>query len=75
MFTEAADCAYMTADFKRMDLLIDEIHENAQHLMDKVKPFEIRINARKAENNLLAAVHTGLDLLELLGEKFPKNPG
>ena len=40
--------------------------------MDVVRPYAIRINALKAQNKLQEAIDTGLEVLEQLGEKFPK---
>jgi predicted ATPase len=57
-----------------MDKMIREVIEKAENLLEKVKSYEIRILAFKAENKLLEAIKAGLELLEQLGEKFPKKP-
>ncbi len=70
----AAETAYMNGDFQEMNKYISKVLNNATDLLDKVKSYEIRILAFKAENKLLDAIKTGLELLEQLGEKFPKKP-
>ncbi|MGB0848438.1 MAG: adenylate/guanylate cyclase domain-containing protein, partial [Thiolinea sp.] len=45
---------------------------NANDLLEKVVPYEIRILAFKAQNRLLDAINTGLDVLGQLGEDFPR---
>jgi predicted ATPase/class 3 adenylate cyclase len=72
LYTEAAETAYLNGDFELMGQHIDNVLENAEDLLEKVVPYEIRILAYKAENRLLDAIYTGLDVLGQLGEKFPK---
>ena len=71
-FEEAAESAFLAGQYKEMHIYIDDILAHAKSLLSKVKPYEIRINAYKAENKLLMALDTGLEILEQLGEKFPK---
>ena len=73
LYTEAAETAYLNGDFELMGQHIDNVLENVEDLLEKIVPYEIRILAYKAENRLLDAIYTGLDLLGQLGEKFPRN--
>lgn len=70
----AGETAYLNGDFQNMDLMITEVLHNATNLLEKVKSYEIRVLAFKAENKLLEAIKTGLEVLEQLGEKFPAKP-
>ena len=74
LYALAGETAYFNGDFVTMDKMIREVIEKAEHLPEKVKSYEIRILAFKAENKLLEAIKAGLELLEQLGEKFPKKP-
>ena len=74
LHTEAAEACYLGAKFDQMDLFIEEVIQNAQELLDKVKVFETRILAFKARNLLVEAIQTGLSFLEALGVTFPENP-
>ena len=74
LFTEAAEAAYLCADFEKTDYFFKEILNNTHDTLDKIKPYEIRILSYKAENKLIDAINTGLLILEELGEEFPKKP-
>ncbi|TAD83443.1 MAG: GAF domain-containing protein [Bacteroidetes bacterium] len=75
LHTEATEAAYLCGDFETMDGYYKQLLANTANLLEKVKPYEIRILAYKAENKLLDAINTGLELLKQLGENFPANPG
>lgn len=70
----AGETAYLNGDFKEMDIKINQVFEHAKEFLHKVKSYEIRILAFKAENKLIDAINTGLEFLEQVGEKFPKKP-
>lgn len=74
LHTLAAEAAYLKGDFADMDRMIDAVLTNAKDLLEKVQPYDIRILAFKAQNKLLEAISTGRELLEQLGESFPKKP-
>jgi histidine kinase len=74
LHTEATEAAYLNGDFVQMDRMFQAVLDNARDLIEKIKPYEIRILAYKAENKLLDAIKTGLELLSQLGENFPKKP-
>lgn len=72
LFTEAAETAYNMGAFGPMEEKLTAVLENRNKLMDVVRPYAIRINALKAQNKLQEAIDTGLEVLEQLGETFPK---
>lgn len=74
LHSEACEAAYLCGDFAQTESLFNEIISNAKDILAKVKPYEIRILSFKAQNKLHEAIATGLEVLEQLGEKFPKNP-
>ncbi|MEI7993703.1 MAG: adenylate/guanylate cyclase domain-containing protein [Methylococcaceae bacterium] len=74
LYTYATEAAYLNGDFALMDKMFEEVLTNAKDLLEKVKPYEIRILAYKAENKLLDAIKTGLELLAQLEEEFPSKP-
>ena len=75
IYQEAAESAFLASQFSEMHGYIDSILEHAKELIAKIRPYEIRIGAYKAENKLKMALATGLEVMELLGEKFPKKAG
>lgn len=71
LYTYAMEAAYLNGDFNTMDQKYKEVLANSKNLLEKVKPYEIRILAYKAENKLIDAINTGRELLAQLGETFP----
>jgi histidine kinase len=74
LFTEAAEAAYLNGEFERMDGRFRTLLREVDDILDKVKPYEVRILAYKAENRLNEAIETGLEVLAQLGERFPARP-
>ncbi len=69
----AAETAYLHGDFAHAEQLIQKVLTEAQTLLDKVAAYEIKIQIYNAQNKLVTAVETGLDILKLLGVEFPKD--
>lgn len=72
--TEAAEAAYLCGEFREMEEYFQSVDKGAKGVLDKLKAYETLILARKAQNKLLEAIHTGLDILEQLGEPLPRKP-
>jgi predicted ATPase/class 3 adenylate cyclase len=72
LYTYATELAYLTGSFEEMEAYFQDTVENATSTLDKIKPFEVRILAYKAENKLKDSIKTGLEILELLDVKFPR---
>lgn len=70
----ATEAAYLSGDFNQMHIWFQEILSRSDSILEKLKPYEIRILAYKAENNFDAAIDTGLELLAALDEQFPETP-
>ncbi len=68
---EAAEAAYLSGQFEQIEKLISAVLENAIQLLDKVKIYEVKIAACMAQNQILAAIDTGLTVLKLLGINIP----
>ena len=74
LHTNAAETAYIRNDFSQLQHLIDLVLGNAQSLLEKVRLYEILIQAHVARNEFDAALHTALTVLELLGINIPAKP-
>ncbi len=74
LHVEAAEAAYLCTKFKKMERLVHVILGQAHSLLDKVKAYEIKIQACIAQNKSLEGVKTGLTALKLLEVSFPKKP-
>ncbi len=74
LYVEAAEAAYLCGELMPMQHWVNEVLNRAQTLMDKVKVYEIKIQAGKSQNQSIEAIATALEVLKLLGIKFPKKP-
>ncbi|RCJ23467.1 serine/threonine protein kinase [Nostoc sp. ATCC 43529] len=74
LHTEAAEIEYLTAHFEQAEQLSEIVLQHAQDLLQKVKIYEIRIYFYIAQNQMLAAIDTSLQVLEFLGEALFKEP-
>jgi len=74
LYEEGAEAAYLSGDFEQMERWIEVVLQQAKTVLDKVKVYEVKIQAYQAQNQLENALQTGLQVLEQLGVKFPKSP-
>ncbi|MBE9226142.1 AAA family ATPase [Phormidium sp. LEGE 05292] len=74
LHTEAAEAAYLSGDFDRMEKLASVVESCAKMLLDKVKVYEVQVQAYMAQNKLQEALNTGLQVLKQLGVEFPSEP-
>ncbi|MEH2352443.1 trifunctional serine/threonine-protein kinase/ATP-binding protein/sensor histidine kinase [Nostoc sp.] len=70
----AAEVTCLSCDFRQMELIVDEVVQNARQLLDKVKVYEVRILAEVAQSQQPKAIKTALSTLELFGVLFPEQP-
>ena len=74
LYEEAAEAAYLSTNYEEMNQLAEEIHRTAKTLLDRIKVYEIEIQAHMAQDKFLKAIQTGLQVLEFLGIRFPETP-
>jgi diguanylate cyclase (GGDEF)-like protein len=68
----ALQSAYLTAEFDQMELWAALLLAMAKDDLDRVKVFEVKIQAAMAVNQPLKAIALALQVLALLGVNFPK---
>ena len=71
---ETAEAAYLCTEFDKMEKLIQVVFDQARTLLDKIKAYEIKIQAFYAQNKMTEAINTALSAMKLLGINFPKKP-
>ncbi len=74
LYESAAEAAYLSGEFEHMEQLIDTVLQQAKTLLDKVKVYEVKLQADIAQHQQLAAVETGLTVLKLLGVSLAQEP-
>ena len=74
LYVAAAEVAYLDGDFSEQEKLADVVLQKAHTLLDKVKVYEVNIQAYTSQNKLLDAIDTALTALGMLGVTLPKQP-
>ncbi len=74
LYLEATESAFLCTDFDDMEKLAKLTLHNAVLLLDKVKIHDLKIQYYYAQNQLLKVVNEGLNVLKLLGYRFPEAP-
>lgn len=70
----SAEIQCLKGDFVKTEALTESILQHSYPILDKIKAYEIRIQAYKAQNNPQQAVKLGLFALSKLGIRFAKRP-
>ncbi len=74
LYVAAAETAYLNADFDGMEEMAAEVLQKAKTILDKVKIFEIKINALTTQSKVLEAIAVGKNVLTQLGVEFSSEP-
>ncbi|MDB9515331.1 AAA family ATPase [Kamptonema animale CS-326] len=74
LYGEAAEAAYLSSNFGQMQELIEVVLEQSKTLLHTINVYNTKMQACMAQNQLLEAIQTGLQVLQLLGLEFPENP-
>ncbi|MEH2094209.1 trifunctional serine/threonine-protein kinase/ATP-binding protein/sensor histidine kinase [Nostoc sp.] len=74
LHSEAAEAAFLSGDFAGMQRFVEIVQNCAKTLLDKIKVYEVQIQAYVSQTKLLEAVNTALEVLKLLGVEFPQEP-
>ncbi len=74
LYENAAEAAYLAGEFQQTEELVEIVLQQAKQLLDKVKVYEVKLQAYGAQNKATEAVKIALDALNLFGLDFPENP-
>ncbi|BAZ42390.1 multi-sensor signal transduction histidine kinase [Calothrix sp. NIES-4101] len=70
----ATEVAYLNTNYEQMEEFAAIFLSRTDSLLEKIRVYEIKMLAAKARSELLESIQIGLDLLQLLGVEFPKEP-
>jgi predicted ATPase/signal transduction histidine kinase len=70
----AAEAEYLNTNFDRSQHLADVVLKQAVNVLDKIKVYEIQIPSYVSQNQMLAAIETGLKALEISGFSLSEIP-
>jgi predicted ATPase/signal transduction histidine kinase/tRNA A-37 threonylcarbamoyl transferase component Bud32 len=71
---ETTEIAYLCGDFEDVEYWVAIILQEAKTVLDIVKVYEVKIQTHIAQNELLEAINTALQVLQQIGISFPKKP-
>ncbi|MBW4668452.1 MAG: AAA family ATPase [Cyanomargarita calcarea GSE-NOS-MK-12-04C] len=74
LYETAAEAAYLSGDFEQTEHFVEVVLLQAKTLLEKVKVYEVKIQAYGAQGKAVEAVNTALSFVKLLGVEFPDNP-
>ncbi|BAY11233.1 trifunctional serine/threonine-protein kinase/ATP-binding protein/sensor histidine kinase [Calothrix sp. NIES-2098] len=74
LYEAAAEAAYLNTNYLQMEQLAAVILHRTDNLLEKIRVYEIKMLAAKAQSRLLESVQIGLQVLQLLGVEFPEQP-
>ncbi len=72
LYETASEAAYLSGDFNEMERLSEIILQKAETLLNRVKAYEVRIQAYIAQNRLTEATGIGLQVLKLFDVEIPE---
>lgn len=70
----AAEIEYYNGNFHQVDTMANEVFKHGRKFEDCLKAHFTRIYSLGSRGEMHACVEEGFKVLELLGEKFPRNP-
>ncbi|WP_026735779.1 hybrid sensor histidine kinase/response regulator [Fischerella sp. PCC 9605] len=74
LYESAVETAYLNGNFEQMEKWANVVLKQAKTSIDKMKVYEVKIQACMAQVKQLQAIEIGLQALELLGVKLPESP-
>ncbi|MEH2297033.1 AAA family ATPase [Nostoc sp.] len=74
LYLETTELAYLCGDFEQVESWVAIVLQEAKNILDIVKVYEVKIQTYIAQNHLLKAINTGLQVLQQLGISFCETP-
>jgi len=74
LYEEAAEAAFLGGNYAEMEQCAEIVLQQARKLLDKVKVYEVLIQAHYAQGKYTESLETGRQVLHSLGVKLPEKP-
>ena len=74
LYEASVELAYLNGDFETMEKLSEIFFNKAKTFLERIKIYQIKIQACVAQDRLLDGVEIGLNVLKSLGLNLPENP-
>ncbi|MEH2288117.1 trifunctional serine/threonine-protein kinase/ATP-binding protein/sensor histidine kinase [Nostoc sp.] len=73
LYEEAAETAFLNNEFEQMESLIQVVIQQTTTLLDRVKVYEVQLQAYQVQGQPFQAIATGCKLLAQLGVTLPES--
>ncbi|WP_174713796.1 ATP-binding sensor histidine kinase [Nostoc sp. TCL240-02] len=73
LYEEAAEATFLNNEFEQMESLIQVVMEKTTTLLDRVKVYEVQLQADQVRNQSFKAIAIGRELLAQLGVTLPES--
>ncbi|NQE38393.1 GAF domain-containing protein [Microcoleus asticus] len=73
LYVEATEAAYLNTDIHEMEALVEVVLQQAKTALETVKVYAVRISAYTSQGQLLAAINTGLTILNKFEIDLPES--
>nr|WP_202222579.1 ATP-binding sensor histidine kinase [Okeania sp. KiyG1] len=74
LYEESVELAYLNGDFETMEKLSEIFFNKANTFLERIKIYQVKIQACVAQDRLLDGVAIGLNALKSLGVNLPEEP-
>jgi predicted ATPase len=74
LYVETTEVAYLCGEFEQVESWAAIVLQEAKTVLDTVKVYEVKIQTYIAQNQLLEAINTALQVLQQFGISFPETP-
>ncbi|WP_445252194.1 MULTISPECIES: trifunctional serine/threonine-protein kinase/ATP-binding protein/sensor histidine kinase [unclassified Microcoleus] len=74
IYESTAEAEYLNINYEDSKKMVDIVLQKSKTLLEKVNVYELQIQSYNAQNRVVEALNTGLEVLQLLGISFPQNP-
>ncbi|MEG4572783.1 AAA family ATPase [Microcoleus sp. N3A4] len=75
LYVEAVEAEYLTTNYERSATLAEVVLQQAKTLLERVKVYELQIQFYMAQNQMLKAIDTGMEVLDMLGVSLSNEEG
>ncbi|MFN6462235.1 MAG: AAA family ATPase [Nostoc sp. DedVER02] len=73
LYEEAAEASFLNNEFEQMESLIQVVIQKTTTLLDRVKVYEVQLQAYQVQGQPFRAIATGRELLAQLGVTLPES--
>nr|MDJ0515035.1 ATP-binding protein [Trichodesmium sp. MO_231.B1] len=74
LYEASVELAYLNGDFETMEKLSEIFFNKTKTFLERIKIYQIKIQACVSQDRLLDGVEIGLNVLKYLGVNLPENP-